>query len=1017
MAASTTYIHPSVSSTITDNSTTYLTADGTSKLFAVFISERGEDNTIQMITSVSEYEFKYGEPNIKLYGQTGYNIINWLNSGGVVYCLRVLPEDAGYANAIVNIQTKVSNKTVLNIDGEPVQIKDVSLRPVISYTNVNNISKSSLKFNELRKANDKTIDGYTNHMLFAVIPKGRGKGYNDLGFRLTLVDSLDTTYDFRLYNFEVTKQSTNGAVSTIQGPFVVSLDPDAMSLSGESMFIETVIEKYCDYFQVIFNEDNYEELGKVVNPNVNPNRIDFFNGQTRLLENDEPETFYCEETGQEEDVHIYITKYDINNQPTSERNIVDPSDIVESAIINVDNSYRRNNYLNYVHALDKMKEAYSVLRKKITGVSNPLKVNKIDPAKADLEAMITDIDYTDYLIATSNPGDIIGGGESMIDEGDVDDDNTDGSNQPTVTSDTVKTIPEFIDFANAVKEFKGVLAETQSEEATVTTAYNRANSTYKLLKAKIETVVDAMYVLFDYCRVDGESSESISILTQLDEIDGEIYSLENYLIRFSSLIQDINELSAVKDDVLIENNNIEKEEFLSKYITDISEIYHKVNVNDVDSEHIADNFLVKVKENLDYIAEQYEIITDENTITADYNEAMDLAYDKLDETSDLIKSAINYVLLEIENVRVKDIVDDIVKVYSELVTHSDNISTKAGNGEYSSKEGLNTINTNITLFKNKLTTALQGTYSSVLQDFNSVVSLLFGTDGSIEDALPTNSAVISLIAKGYRGLIDDTLIDKNKYPIDVILDANYDISIKNAIITLTTDIRKDFIAILDTKTQATPEAAINYRKSSLGVSDFRVSIFTQDFIVTDATYTGYKMQVTPTYFLSSKIPKNDNDNGIHWNFVGPRRGVISGFESISFIPNDEWKEQLYKAQVNYVEQDLKSTRFGYQLTSQTRISALSNINNVRALLKMQRDIEDMMKDYQFEYNDSITRSDAQTELNNYLNQWITNRCCLSIAGSVYASEYDIQQRIMRVRVEMVFNNIIERVIINLVVNN
>ena len=126
-------MHPSISSTITDNSTTYVTADGTTKLFAVFTSDKGIDNVIRQISSVSEFEFNYGQPNMKKHGQVLYNVVNWLNAGGVVYCLRVLPEDAGYANAIVNIQTKQGTKKVVSNSGALVEVPDVTIRPSCSY--------------------------------------------------------------------------------------------------------------------------------------------------------------------------------------------------------------------------------------------------------------------------------------------------------------------------------------------------------------------------------------------------------------------------------------------------------------------------------------------------------------------------------------------------------------------------------------------------------------------------------------------------------------------------------------------------------------------------------------------------------------------------------------------------------------------------------------------------------------------------------------------------------------------
>ena len=75
-----------------------------------------------------------------------------------------------------------------------------------------------------------------------------------------------------------------------------------------------------------------------------------------------------------------------------------------------------------------------------------------------------------------------------------------------------------------------------------------------------------------------------------------------------------------------------------------------------------------------------------------------------------------------------------------------------------------------------------------------------------------------------------------------------------------------------------------------------------------------------------------------------------------------------------------------------------------------------MKDYIFEYNDSITWSAAQQALNGYLSQWITNRACKDITGTVYASEYDQKQKLLRVKIEMVFTSLIERIAIDLVVN-
>jgi hypothetical protein len=965
------YVHPSISSTITDNSITYVTASGTTKLFAAFTSEKGPDNKIKMITSVTEFEFYYGEPNIKLYGQVGYNIINWLQSGGVVYCLRVLPDDAGYSNAIVNIQTKVSTKTVYDVDGNEVSVNDVTLRPTVTYTNTCNNTESAIEIDALRDStntsnNPKTIDGYTNNMLFAVIPKGRGQGYNDLGFRITAVSGYDSTYEFRLYNFEVTQINSSGSTSTVEGPFLVSLDPDALSISGESMFIVDVIDKYSEYFKIIFNETNYEALAEIINPNVHPNRIDFFNGISRKIDG-EYETYYDEVTGKDEDVHISVIKYDINHQPTLERNIVDPTDDIEAAIVLTDNTYRKAQYTRYTDALDIMKNALSKIKKAKSG--NPIQ---------------------------------------------------------TILSSKIEALQNATDVDDAYNQAAGDVSDLNA--SATNDNYNTSLASITAVNTTISNKLNDLYEVFDYARIIGSSDTSISAMTALDSVDSAIYVISNKSIKYSSFTQDINSLSTEKESV-IEGTNAEKEEYTAKVITEVSDILAQLEIDQVASDSItfADNTIAEVTTKLTELEGYYDELTGAYTTDEDYANALASIFGGTVTDSDAgtstavdgvlktlfttVKFAINLTFLEFEYDKLLEVKDDV----STAVTTVTNLGTVITDADY--KFDTDEIIATLTLFESSVLKKQQDCYRTVIQNYDSNISLLFGTDGNIEDSLPSSSEVEKLIVKGYLGTIDDGLLDKDIYPIDVVLDANYSTTVKNALITLTTDIRSDFVAILDTKCQATPEQAIAYRRSSLSVSNFRVSIFTQDFVVTDSEYTGQRIQVTAPYFLASKIPSNDANNGIHYNFVGPRRGTISGFESISFLPNPEWQEQLYNAQINYVIQDSKSTRFNSQLTSQSVVSALSNINNVRALLRIQREVEELMADYQFEYNDSTTRSEAQLALNSYLSKWTTNRACDSISGLVYASDYDRQQKIMRVKVEIVFNSVIERIAIDLIVNN
>ena len=300
-----------------------------------------------------------------------------------------------------------------------------------------------------------------------------------------------------------------------------------------------------------------------------------------------------------------------------------------------------------------------------------------------------------------------------------------------------------------------------------------------------------------------------------------------------------------------------------------------------------------------------------------------------------------------------------------------------------------------------------------------------GTDGQWDGP----NSLESLLYKAYSGSGDfvdeltgankyDTHFsdawDKKAYPIDMVLDANYPQSVKVAMSNFSRS-RGDFFSILDVGFTGSPGQALKYRQDSLTLNTFFSAIFVQDFIVADE-FTGTDVRVTPTYYLAEKIPQVDNDFGIHWPFVGPRRGSVAGFKSMSWNPNAAYREQLYKAKLNYVEKDVRLTRFNSQSTTQFINSALSDINHVRTLLRIRRDLENLAENFQIEFNDSTSWGQLQYSVSSYLQQWVANRALSSATGLVYASDYDRRQRIVRVKAEVVFTSVIERVLIDLVVN-
>jgi hypothetical protein len=169
--------------------------------------------------------------------------------------------------------------------------------------------------------------------------------------------------------------------------------------------------------------------------------------------------------------------------------------------------------------------------------------------------------------------------------------------------------------------------------------------------------------------------------------------------------------------------------------------------------------------------------------------------------------------------------------------------------------------------------------------------------------------------------------------------------------------------------------------------------------------------VTAPYFLAMKIPFVDAQYGIQYPFVGPNRGTLTGFNALDWNPDEYQKEALYDAQLNYIEQNYKTTKFNCQLTTQFKTSALSNINNVRVLMQMIREVEELAVNYEFEFGTTTTLNSFNSQLNNVLADYVTNGACSTCTGTAYQTAYDKQQKTCRVSISVVFNNIIERILV------
>lgn len=254
------------------------------------------------------------------------------------------------------------------------------------------------------------------------------------------------------------------------------------------------------------------------------------------------------------------------------------------------------------------------------------------------------------------------------------------------------------------------------------------------------------------------------------------------------------------------------------------------------------------------------------------------------------------------------------------------------------------------------------------------------------------------------------IYNKKKYPFDVILDFNLPTAAKQSLVDFAKT-RGDCIVCLDTGEQATPAKTVLYRNDILSVNDYLASIWSQMFTVYD-TYTSSDIFVTPTYFLASKIPSSDKSYGIQYPFVGPNRGVITGFKKLNWTPNSQQKENLYDVKVNYVEQDNRITKFMSQLTSQEKTTSLSDINHVRCLLRIVRSVENLMENYIFELGTENTIAAINSALDATLSEWVSNGTCTTCTGNCSQTVLEAENKTAHVTLTIVFVDVIEKIVID-----
>lgn len=209
----------------------YVSAVPSTVGFIVALTEKGEDNKLRFISSQESLIGEFGKPNINKYGRSYsqglYNAFNFLSESGSLYFMRVLPDDAAYANMRISIA-----------DG---------LVSVEQLADMNSLEDLKTKLRDFTTYGGG--DGYPICILYAI---GRGQYYNNLSVKFTPVSNPVANDEYIMDIYALQDDGSNVIIES----FTVSFDPNATGTDGESIYLPYVLEKYSAILRALTEDDN-----------------------------------------------------------------------------------------------------------------------------------------------------------------------------------------------------------------------------------------------------------------------------------------------------------------------------------------------------------------------------------------------------------------------------------------------------------------------------------------------------------------------------------------------------------------------------------------------------------------------------------------------------------------------------------------------------------------------------------------------------------------------------------------
>ena len=174
-----------------------------------FISSKGIDNVFIKKNTKYDIVKEYGESNYSKYGSYSQALLEALNvsnsNNSEVYCMRVLPNNATYANRTINVYSHGStSEECSNIFLRKFYVSFYSGHVATSSTKNDILTKNITPDNTLPTVSVSTGETFEyTAPLLRVYSAGRGRYGNFYKFRITKNTTYEKEYGISFNNFEV----------------------------------------------------------------------------------------------------------------------------------------------------------------------------------------------------------------------------------------------------------------------------------------------------------------------------------------------------------------------------------------------------------------------------------------------------------------------------------------------------------------------------------------------------------------------------------------------------------------------------------------------------------------------------------------------------------------------------------------------------------------------------------------------------------------------------------------------